>query len=89
MGGGVEKKNLNFQQCVFTKVSLVISYVQMESVSNVLALRTLDTNSSFMRLITCEKYKGVFSVVYHQEVEYPLEQCILSMTAVHIFMTDV
>jgi len=40
----------------FTKVSLVISYVKMESESSVLALQTLYTNSNFMRLITRERY---------------------------------
>jgi hypothetical protein len=41
---------------VFTKVSLVIIYVKIESVSNVLALQTLDTNSNFTQLITRERY---------------------------------
>jgi len=44
--------------------------MKMESVSNVLALQTLDTNSSFTQLITCEMYKGIFCVVHHLEVEY-------------------
>jgi len=58
---------------VFTKVSLVNSYMKMESVSNVLVLQTLDTNSNFMWLITCERYKGIFCIVHHLEVEYTLE----------------
>ena len=47
--------------------------------------QTQDTNSTFTRLIICEKYKSyIFCVVHHLEVEYTLEQCILSMTAGHI-----
>ena len=34
--------------------------------------QTLDTNSNIMWLITCERYKGIFCVVHHLEVEYTL-----------------
>ena len=63
---------------------MVISYVKMDSVSNVLVLQTLDTNSNFTRLNICESYKSyIFCVVHNMEVEYTLEQSNLSMTSVH------
>ena len=61
----------------------------MESVSNDLTLQTVDTNSKLTRLITYEMYKRMFFVVHHMELEYSLGYCIVSMTAVHIFMTEV
>ena len=62
----------------------------MEPVSNILMDQTQDTNSIFTWLITCESYKSyIFCVVFHLEVEYTLERCIVWMTAVQILVFEV
>jgi len=48
---------------------MVISYMKKESVHNVFTLHTLDTNSNFTQLITCERYKRMFCVVHLMELD--------------------
>ena len=64
-GGGT----FNLQPYSIHQVSMVISFVKMKSVPNVLTSHTLDTNSNFTQLITCERYKHMFCVVHHMELD--------------------